>query len=459
MFLLKLLFILTSSYAEIQSFSVSGVSDYDTSETVDSDSGYYYIYAGMVDGTDVAITSLCTSDPCDTCKGDFSENAGNPNIDSNQGGSTTPHVCNKKALRVSTASMTLSFGSSSHSGRLRLTVNDDSGTSLCESATTITAGNSTSFTCEWDSDICNNSEFGNSDCLSFGDKTATFRLGVDTGDDGKLDSADDYIRVKISIRHADNANLSASVTSSATCATFAGICTYKIFPGDEKVYFLNNSSDLTVTSGFPVVTGEIRYKAVRVYYEELAASGNACSTVQTNFGFGSTQYADFTIADSSTFSISSDSIIDGLTNDTGYCFRTAVVDTTGFVSAFTDVSEIGLSDHKAIPENVVGLIEEGNCFIATAAYGSPLDNRIDILRNLRDRVLKKFTLGKAFIDFYYANSKPLAIWIAHHPVAKWITQILLLPIIALSYLILHPIYLSMVVAAGIGLLFISRRRI
>ncbi len=46
------------------------------------------------------------------------------------------------------------------------------------------------------------------------------------------------------------------------------------------------------------------------------------------------------------------------------------------------------------------------CFIATAAYGSPLNENVNVLCSYRDKYLVKNKLGQIFTNFYYL-SKPL----------------------------------------------------
>ncbi len=54
----------------------------------------------------------------------------------------------------------------------------------------------------------------------------------------------------------------------------------------------------------------------------------------------------------------------------------------------------------------------GACFIATAAYGTPLARELDALRAFRDSALLRTAAGAAFTDAYYRISPPLARGIA-----------------------------------------------
>ncbi|RCV62788.1 copper-binding protein (NosD) [Methanophagales archaeon] len=51
------------------------------------------------------------------------------------------------------------------------------------------------------------------------------------------------------------------------------------------------------------------------------------------------------------------------------------------------------------------------CFIATAAYGTPLHGDIDVLRDFRDEYLMSNPTGRAFVKVYYNASPPIADWI------------------------------------------------
>ena len=58
------------------------------------------------------------------------------------------------------------------------------------------------------------------------------------------------------------------------------------------------------------------------------------------------------------------------------------------------------------------------CFIATAAYGTPAAEEINILRQWRDEFLLHSRQGKAFVDFYYEFSPPIADFISEREVLR-----------------------------------------
>ena len=69
------------------------------------------------------------------------------------------------------------------------------------------------------------------------------------------------------------------------------------------------------------------------------------------------------------------------------------------------------------------------CFIATAAYGTPLAEEIDILRKWRDESLMKLKSGKLFINTYYMISPPIADIIAKSSSMRAVTRKFLNPLV------------------------------
>jgi hypothetical protein len=72
----------------------------------------------------------------------------------------------------------------------------------------------------------------------------------------------------------------------------------------------------------------------------------------------------------------------------------------------------------------------GFCFIATAAYGTPTAQQIDVLREFRDVVLLESAVGSQFVALYYQLSPPVADFIARSDLLRTLIRELLVdPII------------------------------
>jgi len=79
----------------------------------------------------------------------------------------------------------------------------------------------------------------------------------------------------------------------------------------------------------------------------------------------------------------------------------------------------------------------GKCFIATAAFGSPLKNHVRALRDFRDRYLLTGPIGRASVSFYYTVSPPIADFISKNGVLRAATRVSLYPVAGLRYIALH----------------------
>ncbi len=77
----------------------------------------------------------------------------------------------------------------------------------------------------------------------------------------------------------------------------------------------------------------------------------------------------------------------------------------------------------------------GNCFVATACYGSNTASEVLSLRRLRDKHLLTNPAGRALVGAYYALSPPCARFITGHPVLMAIVREELRPIVRISDLI------------------------
>ena len=99
------------------------------------------------------------------------------------------------------------------------------------------------------------------------------------------------------------------------------------------------------------------------------------------------------------------------------------------------------------------LPDEGGCFIATAAFGSPLAPHVQILRAFRDRYLLPTAWGRRFVALYYELGPPGAQYIQEHAALKSPVRLLLLPLIGLAYFLLQTTILQKVLVCLVLLAF------
>ena len=130
-------------------------------------------------------------------------------------------------------------------------------------------------------------------------------------------------------------------------------------------------------------------------------------------------------------------------------------------SAVVTESDAPFSTGQAAQSEIIvdefgeGILEnggDGNCFIATAAYGSYLAPEVRELRRFRDRFLMTNRAGRAFVAWYYRVSPPLAENIAQSSLTRWLVRLSLTPIV---YSVKYPLT-SLVMIFGLGLLAMLR---
>ncbi|MCX8063673.1 MAG: hypothetical protein N3G21_00685 [Candidatus Hydrogenedentes bacterium] len=90
---------------------------------------------------------------------------------------------------------------------------------------------------------------------------------------------------------------------------------------------------------------------------------------------------------------------------------------------------------------ILGAVGEGTsgggpCFIATAAYGTPLAEEINVLRAIRDNFMLTNVAGTAFVEFYYNISPPIAEFVGQHPFVATLIRIFLIPLVTAGKIIL-----------------------
>lgn len=93
----------------------------------------------------------------------------------------------------------------------------------------------------------------------------------------------------------------------------------------------------------------------------------------------------------------------------------------------------------------------GGCFIATAAYGSPLAAEVQLLRQFRDRQLLSYAAGRSLVAAYYRLSPPLARVIQTHSALRAMARGALWPVVWWVHLALTSPALALALGGG-GLL-------
>jgi uncharacterized repeat protein (TIGR01451 family) len=105
----------------------------------------------------------------------------------------------------------------------------------------------------------------------------------------------------------------------------------------------------------------------------------------------------------------------------------------------------------------------GGCFIATAAYGSPLATEVQILREFRDQYLLNHPPGRLLVSIYYWLSPSMAQMIAPYPSLRTAVRVSLWPVVGIADLaldspILVPSIGSLLVGALLFLVVLSIQR-
>lgn len=106
-------------------------------------------------------------------------------------------------------------------------------------------------------------------------------------------------------------------------------------------------------------------------------------------------------------------------------------------SALPFIKKAAALDPKniTIQHNLKAIEDPKGCFIATAAYGSPVAEDVNELRLFRDNYLLNTYIGRQFVKIYYKSSPPIANFIATKPILKIIIRIFLKPFIKITKLI------------------------
>ncbi len=116
--------------------------------------------------------------------------------------------------------------------------------------------------------------------------------------------------------------------------------------------------------------------------------------------------------------------------------------TNGRTMEAADTSGRGSGTTETTQDEDDGSGTVSNCFIATAAFGTPMAKQVKILCRFRDNYLLTNKLGSEFVAFYYKHSPPIADYIAGRSYLRALIRIALIPLIVFSWIM---------VKSGLGL--------
>ncbi|RZB29496.1 MAG: hypothetical protein AEth_01131 [Candidatus Argoarchaeum ethanivorans] len=137
---------------------------------------------------------------------------------------------------------------------------------------------------------------------------------------------------------------------------------------------------------------------------------------------------------------------------------------SGMAASYTNTSaKVGTWNVSAIVTNANGTNMQtwiwtvgaapSPCYIATATYATPLDRRIDVLRDFRDEVLMTNPVGETFVSTYYATSPPIANALRANDGLRTVTRLTLItPLVYLSKIALNGILLVFSIGLAVSLL-------
>jgi hypothetical protein len=92
---------------------------------------------------------------------------------------------------------------------------------------------------------------------------------------------------------------------------------------------------------------------------------------------------------------------------------------------------IAVTADMSITAYYVSEMPPSGCFIATAAYGTPLAQEISVLRQFRDNFMDVTSVGRKLAETYYRISPPIARAIAQHDTLRAVVRVILKPIVQL----------------------------
>ncbi len=219
----------------------------------------------------------------------------------------------------------------------------------------------------------------------------------------------------------------SSSSSGSGSITWAGTDGVEWCEGGAELTFTKQAATVTtgsatsVTSSSATLNGTVNPNgfSTTYYFDYGTTTSYGSSTASANAGSGTSDVL-----------VSADVI--GLSANTAYHVRIVATNSAGTSygsdQSFTTLTGGGGDD---------GGGGDGGCFIATAAYGSPMGRHVKLLRDFRDRFLLTNPMGRAIIYLYSTYSPSVADFIARHDALCLMVRWSLLPLVSVSWMALN----------------------
>lgn len=403
-FFVAALFFSLSTWATVTLTSVSGASNWD-----DAGSKVYNVRGGYMINGDCVENGL----PCNSCGGTYEP------CNQNQVYPSLPLVLSFTTTLTDTA------------GRVVLIKKVGQSTYSQHLGTVTISGSTFSINDTWANWA--GTYYGTDSALTT-DINATAEIGLSKANSTTEIDDNEKVTVRLVLSYvnvSDATYAEHTVCQSDTCSIAqngkAGICYFELFPGDDKVYVDNLHAPCTLTASSDA---GIDFKNIIFFYQNRA---NYSSDANTANAITNTSPSLTLSINKSNSDFVTDDKLTGLTNGDTYCFRVGNEDVTGNIFSLSPNTVVSC----VTPADVEALLDGKKCFVATAAYGSPLHPYVEIFRKFRSEFLLKSEVGKFLVRKYYLNSPHMANVIEQKPWLKQLTQIGLWPLLLFAQMTLQ----------------------
>lgn len=413
-----LILISSLAFSNARLDGITGVSRF----IINPQDGSWTVFGG-VQGTNSSVYSCQNDSTCNTCIG--------PSLANNN---TRDGACNPSGVFANTIIRLLGTPTGS--------VAPTAVWLLCNSAQEVfrSVNIQTPLAFTW-GDLCNSAlaggTGGNSDCSTpLATTTLFYGVGTDCNNLGQQ-----RVSIRFLARTPQNISSSSNYTDCPSAVSGGyGACHFALFPGDNKAFL--ETERFGAAGTFPAVDGGptgITYENVYFFFVEGVPNddGNTFESITNNIVDNTPLVSNTGFIPVASADQLGGSVIDDIPNERRYCFKMASQDSALNIELFSPGGPAGLcpsgtptcDDVCTTPSEVIGILTDKKCFIATAAFGSDMDQKVQMLREFRNQFLAGHWLGRKAVKLYYKLSPPLATWISQHDWARALARSLLWPFV------------------------------